>query len=328
MVMRLPIRTSHVGSFPLDYSRENVYMIMRDLRSIGIDAPPYPQLRSFIDIYLQSLVDEGVAWTRDGFYFINIDRVDDIRKIKPKVLEAEDAVEALGKYDLGFKWLRAPVTGVFTLASRLYIEEDIGKGLYATLISKKDLVRDVLTPYIRSFIEYLLGLGYNIVFLDEPILGVIVGKRRIILGYTEDFIADTINYLLRNINAERGIHVCGRISGKLFELLASIESLDILNFEFYDTRENLDIINHETLEKYDKLLAPGIVSAKKPFVEEPDKIRKLLNEIIRLASGRIDLVSGDCGFAGLKDTLDDPLETYRISIEKLKRIVSIVRELP
>lgn len=324
----MPIRTSHVGSFPLDYSRENVSTIMRDLRSIGIDAPPYPQLRSFIDIYLQPLVDEDVVRTKDGFYFINIDRVDDIRKIKPKVLEAEDAVEALRKYDLEFKWLRAPVTGVFTLASRLYVEEDIGRGLYATLLSRKNLVRDILAPYIRSFVEYLLGLGYNIVFLDEPILGVIVGKRRIILGYTEDFIADTINYLLKNVNVERGIHVCGRISGKLFELLASIESLNILNFEFYDTRENLDIIEYGILEKYDKLLAPGIVSAKKPFVEEPDKIRKLLNEVYRLAGGRIDLVSGDCGFAGLKDTLDDPLETYRISIEKLKRIVSIVRELP
>ena len=189
-------------------------------------------------------------------------------------------------------------------------------------------MKDLLAPYVRSFIEYLLGLGYNIVFLDEPILGVIVGKRRIILGYTEDYIADTINYLLRNVYGEKGIHVCGHISNKLFELLASIESLDILNFEFYDTRKNLDIIDHGILEKYGKLLAPGIVSAKRPFVEEIKEIRELLNEIYKLAGGRIDLVSGDCGFAGLKDVLDDPLETYRISIEKLKRIVSIVRELP
>ena len=321
------MRTSHVGSFPLDYSRENVYRVMRDLWEIGLDAPPYPQLRSFIDIYLQPLVDEGIVLARNGFYFINMDRVKDIRRIRPRILEAEDAIEALRKYGLKFKWLRAPVTGVFTLASRLYIEDDIGRGLYATLLSRKDVVRELLAPYVRSFIDYLLGLGYNIVFLDEPILGVIVGKRRIILGYTEDYIADTINYLLKNVYCEKGIHICGRISNKLFELLASIESLDILNFEFYDTRKNLDIIDHRILEKYDKLLAPGIVSAKRPFVEEMKEIRELLSEVYKLASGRIDLVSGDCGFAGLKDALTDPLQSYYIAIKKLETIVNIVHSM-
>lgn len=321
------VRTSHVGSFPLEYSRDNVLMIMRDLYNIGIDVPPYPQLRNFIDIYLQPLIDEGIVWIKNGLYFTDLKQLDRFLGIKPRIPEAEDAVIALRQYNLGFKWLRAPITGVFTLASKIYVEEDIKKGLYATLLNRKDLLVDVLVPYIRSFINYLLELGYNIIFIDEPILGVIVGRKRIILGYTEDLIIDTINYLLKGIKAEKGIHVCGRISKKLFELLASIEFLDILNFEFYDTRENLDIVDHKILEKYGKVLAPGIVSAKEPIIEGLDKIKKLLVKINKLAADKIDLVSGDCGFAGLKNVLSDQLKVYRIGIEKLRRIVLAVKNL-
>jgi len=322
----LALRTSHVGSFPLDYSRENVDRIMKDLWSIGIDVPPYPQLRSFIDIYLQPLLNEGIIYSKNGFYYINFNQIDHIHKIKPKISEAEDAINAMIKYNLLFKWLRAPVTGPFTLASRIYVD-DLSKGLYATLLGKKDFIMDALAPYIRSFVEYLVDLGYNVLFLDEPILGVIVGKKRIILGYNEEYIIDTINYILKGIRVEKGIHVCGRISDKLFKILAKIDSLDILNFEFYDTRENLEIIDHKVLEKNNKLLAPGIVSAKNPSIESLDEIKKLLEKIYRIANGRIDLVSGDCGFAGLRNALDNPLDSYRISIEKLMRIVAIVREL-
>ncbi|RLG83690.1 MAG: methionine synthase [Thermoprotei archaeon] len=320
------MRTSHVGSFPLSYSRENVDRIMKDLWSIGIDVPPYPQLRSFIDIYLQPLLNEGIIYSKNGFYYIKFNQIDRIHKIKPKISEAEDAINAMIKYNLLFKWLRAPITGPFTLASRIYVD-DLSKSLYATLLSKKDFIMDALAPYIRSFIEYLVDLGYNVLFLDEPILGVIVGKKRIILGYNEEYIIDTINYILKGISVEKGIHVCGRISDKLFKILAKIDSLDILNFEFYDTRENLEIIDHKVLEKNDKLLAPGIVSAKNPSIEGLDEIKKLLEKIYRIANGRIDLVSGDCGFAGLRNALDNPLDSYRISIEKLRRIVAIVQEL-
>jgi len=299
---------------------------MKDLWSIGLDVPPYPQLRSFIDIYLQPLINEGIIYSKNGFYYIKLDQIDHMHKIKPKILEAEEAINAMIKYKLLFKWLRAPVTGPFTLASRIYVD-DVSKGLYATLLCKKEYVMNIVAPYIRSFVKYLVDLGYNVIFLDEPILGVIVGKKRIILGYNEEHIINTLDYILKDISVEKGIHVCGRISNKLFKILAKIDSINILNFEFYDTRENLEIIDHKVLEENDKLLAPGIVSAKNPSVESLDEIKKLLEKIYRIAGARIDLVSGDCGFAGLRNVLDNPLDSYRIGIEKLRRIVAIVREL-
>jgi len=321
------MRVSHVGSFPLDYSRDNVYRAMSDLWRIGVDAPPYPQLRSFIDIYLEPLVREGIVWREDGFYYVKLDRVEDVAGIKPCVPEAVDALEAIRELGLGFKWLRAPVTGVFTLASRLYVEKDVSRGFYATLLTRKEIVEDILTRYIRSFVDYMVSLGYNIVFIDEPVLGVLVGRKRIALGYTEDYIVDVMEKVLRGLSVERGVHVCGRVSDKLFQLLLSIESINVVNLEFHDTPGNLEVLDKRMLEKYDKLIAPGIVSARKPVIEDPREIKDLLNKIIDKTGGRIDLVSGDCGFAGLKNALTDPLQSYYIAIKKLETIVNIVHSM-
>ena len=76
--------------------------------------------------------------------------------------------------------------------------------------------------YIRSFVDYMVGLGYNIVFIDEPVLGVLVGRKLIALGYTEDYIVGVMEKVLGGLSVERGVHVCGRVSDKLFQLLLSI----------------------------------------------------------------------------------------------------------
>ncbi len=320
------IRTSHVGSFPLDYSRENVEMILKDLYTIGLDAPPYPQLRSFIDIYLEPLLKANIISYSRGFYFSKPKDLEESSLPTPTIQEAIDTINYLKRANVKFKWLRAPVTGPFTLASRIYVEEDISKGLNSTLLKHKEILFNKIVPYIKSFIRFLLNLGFNIIFVDEPVLGVIVGKRRILLGYSSNDIREVISSLFTNVGGEHGIHVCGHISNKLFEILASIDELNILNFEFYDSRRNLNVIDKKLLEKYDKFLAPGVASAKKPSIETVDDIKKLLNIINNLVDGRIDLVSADCGFGGLKDALNNNIEAYRIGINKLKNIVYVVKK--
>ena len=85
----MSIRTSHVGSFPLRYSPENVRQVLSDLASIGIDAPPYPQLRDFVDIYLRPLLNAGLLSENRGTYFADLRIIHEPLLPKPKIPEAE-----------------------------------------------------------------------------------------------------------------------------------------------------------------------------------------------------------------------------------------------
>ena len=318
------IRTSHVGSFPLEYSEENIERIVRDLYDIGIDVPPYPQMRSFIDIYLEPLVKAGILTKRHNHYFIDIDEAKYSKLPHFKIVEAESTINYINRLGLKFKALRAPVTGVFTLASRIYVEKDPSIGLRATLLPHLDIMRDLLMKYVREFIKYLLDLGFNVIFIDEPILGVIVGRKRILYGLSENDIIEIIDSVLRNFSVEKGIHVCGRISDKLFRILVQVSNLKYMNFEFYDTPKNLDVIETEILESYDKFIAPGIASSRKLVIEDINAMVKILNEVFRRARRRIDLVSADCGFGELRSFSRNSMEPYRASIIKLRNIVRAV----
>lgn len=110
-------------------------------------------------------------------------------------------------------------------------------------------------------------LDYNILFIEELVLGIIVGKRKILFDISKQEIIDAINYLFSKVPGEHSIHVCGRLSPKLFEILVKMNKLDILNFEFYDNPLNIESINPNLLEENNKVLAPGIASAKKSFIE-------------------------------------------------------------
>jgi len=129
------------------------------------------------------------------------------------------------------------------------------------------------------------------------------------------------------LKSERGVHVCGRISSNLFSILASIDEIQILNFEFHDTPENINVVDKTVLEKYDKVLAPGVASSKKPVVESTEEILSLLKRIYDKAGGRIDLISADCGFGGLRESAGSGVNAYSIGLAKLKNIVQAARAL-
>ncbi len=320
------MRTSVVGSFPLEYSESNVERVMLDLWRIGVDAPTYPQLRSFIDIYMEPLVKAGIVDRKGNFYFSSPERISEAKFPAPAIDEAEIATRIVREEKLGFKWLRAPVTGPLTLASRIYVRPETALGLNATLLAHKELVKEVLAKYIREYVKYLVNMGFNIVFLDEPVLGVIVGRKRILLGYTETELSDIISSVIEQPGIEKGVHVCGRVSNKLFTLLASTKGIDFRNLELHDTPQNIDVINGSLLEKNDKKLSPGVISSKKPIVEDENEIETLLRRISERAKGRMDLVSPDCGFGGLREA-GESINVYSIVLKKLERLTSVVRRL-
>jgi 5-methyltetrahydropteroyltriglutamate--homocysteine methyltransferase len=321
------IRTSHVGSFPLPHSMENLGRVLEDLSRIGIAVPPYPQLRSFVDIYLEPLVKKGVLEKRGEMYYVkSLDALEQLKKLEPSIPEAEYAARLVRERGYRFAGLRAPVTGAFTLASRINVDPSKPPTVDNSLVPLKEYV-GLLAEYVRRHLEYMAWLGYTVLFIDEPFLGVIVGRRRILMGYTEDDILDYISKVYEGLPGEHGIHVCGRISPRLFEILVRGEHLHILNFEFHDNPENIGSINPKLLIDSGKKLAPGVASSKKPQVETADEILQLLKKIGELVEWRVDLVSADCGFGGLAVESGDPEEAYRIGLRKLENIVKAVSML-
>ncbi|MEM1596090.1 MAG: methionine synthase [Desulfurococcaceae archaeon] len=319
------IRTSHVGSFPLSYTIENVARVMRDMANIGLDAPSYPQLRSFIEIYLDPLVTQGMLRRERDLFIASRSLPESFNAELIKVSEAEIAINIARSENLKFKWLRAPVTGAFTLASRVYLHEDTSRGIAATALSNKDIVRNFFAELVRESARYLSNLGYNVVFLDEPFLTLVIGRKRLLFDYKAEDIIETLDYIVKPVSGEVGIHICGQLHRGLIEIIAQVPRIKFISVELHDIPENLEVVDKSILEKYDKILSPGVVSAKKPVVEEIEDVLNVLRKAHDKTSGRIDLVSGDCGFRGLRGSIGQEEQEYLVSISKLNVLVKAVK---
>lgn len=321
------MRSSHVGSFPLEYNLQNVGRVIKDLAVIGIDVPPYPQMRNFIDIYINPLLNEGIVSLVGDFIYADPTQLIKQRLKYFQIPEAEYTIRFVKEAKLSFKGLRAPVTGAFTLSSRVYVVKG-STGLTSTALARKELLEDFFIDYVGGFVKYMSSLGYDIVFIDEPSLTLIVGARKNLFNYSDDEIIEALNKVAKNSgNAEVGIHVCGRIHRKLFEILTRVPNVRYLSFEFHDSPGNLEVIDKHLLELYDKVVSPGVVSSKNPVVENPTEVLNLLKKVFEKTEGRVDLVSGDCGFAGLRGSLGDMEKEYKISLAKLEEVVKAVKAL-
>ncbi len=315
--------TSHVGSFPLQHSWDNVERIAGDLAKIGIDLPPYPQMRSFIDMYLEPLVEAGLL-VKKGSSTYHADPKKLLDSRPPRVVAPEAELAARLRSRLGFRWMRGPATGPFTLASRVYVSE--GQGLSATALANRDLVTGFFAEYVRGVVESLVSLGYDFIVIDEPMLANIVGRRVLLYGYSPEDVLETYHRILGPAKGRlRGTHVCGRLPHRLPEILAESPDLDVLNHEFADSRANLEIEWRRILEASGKTLSPGILSSKKPVVETVEQAEQLLEAVASKAGWEnINIVSADCGFAALSSSAG-PEEAYRIGLEKLGVLVELAR---
>lgn len=257
-----------------------------------------------------------------------MDKINYWHKVRLHIPEAVDTINAIKVSDIKFSQLRAPITGPFTLASRIYLSDDIGKGLSSTCISRKELVLDIISRFVVNVVKYVSELGYNIVFLDEPVFNYIIGSKKILFDYKEEEIIDTIDRITSSVqNIEYGIHVCGRLNIRIIGLLTQIPRIRYINIELYDSPSNLNLISKEVLEKNDKYLAPGIVSSQKLMIESVDEATNLLINAYGKSGGRIDLISADCGFRGLRGALGDREKEYDIAIAKLRTVVESVRRV-
>ncbi|RLE87488.1 MAG: hypothetical protein DRJ67_04670 [Thermoprotei archaeon] len=307
--------SSHVGSIPLDYSPENVERSFRDLVEAGVDVVPAPQLRDFTSMYLEPLVEAGVLSRVHGAYAVSGD-LDEVRRVAPSIPEFK-LVAKLAK-EQRVKWLRAPVTGALTLASRVYVG-DPSKGIRSTALVKREMVVECLSQYVANIVRNAVEHGFNVVVIDEPMLSNIVGRRVLLYGYSEEEILEIYSRELKPARGLlRGTHVCGRVSERLASLLAESEELEFLNHEFHDTPQNLDLPWRSVLEEGDKFLSPGVFSSRRAEVESIEEIVSHAKRVIRIVGEeRVNIFSGDCGLGGLRKIE----EGYAISLGKLRNLV-------
>jgi len=319
------VYTSYVGSFPLDFSRENVERALRDVVEIGIDYPCYPQLRSFIDMFLDPLMEakalkraENVYVVDYPFYTLNLDDVAEQLEI-PEFTWSIDFLASTG-LSSKIKGFRACVTGPYTLASQVYIKPPYT--LSNSGLSSRAVV-DKLTSYV-SVIAERFSEKASIVSIDEPILSVIVEDRGIQLGLSEDSVRSSLNRIFKSIKSTSSIHVCGYLSNRLVRLLVSTD-VKVLDHEFKDWPKNLELFSKELLLSNNKLLALGSISTKSPKIEAVDEVKSFISKAREKFGETLFIVKPDCGFKGLRSSFKTAEEAYAASLSKLKVLVEAAK---
>lgn len=311
--------TTYVGSFPLDYSIENIKRIVGDVVNIGIDYPALPQLRSFIDMFMKPLVEANVVKpTLRGFTVLNLDNILDLKPNVPEYLYSLNLLEGCRSRVKGVK---AAVTGPFTLASQISIGYE-RSGLGSSILTVKNYTWRIV-EYVCLIVKWVEGLGVDVICIDEPILSVIVGRKLILFNYTVDEIIDMLNRVL-NIGCLSAIHVCGVVSPQLAEILLNTRA-KILDHEYHDTPRNFDVYRRGDVERYDKLLSIGVVSSRSGRVESVDEVKSLISKSLDLYGSHVFMFKPDCGFAALKGLFKTSEDAYNVSISKLKAIVEGVK---
>ncbi|MHA2007018.1 MAG: hypothetical protein ACXABO_05475 [Promethearchaeota archaeon] len=331
--------TTVVGSWPLDNTFENMVKIFNDLIQIGIDYPCYPQLISMIDQFLIPLAKNvnQLEEYNNKFY------LSDDFKI-PKDLVALKYGEFIKKFFNDRRYLleqvrgtKACLTGPFTLATEIALKGDIATGIKPRFFSEP---RAIMVDWIvEKFAEIMkqIGKAYNamgidIISMDEPILGFLVGRK--VLFHSDDFIIRILNKSISEIKSLSSIHVCGRISPYLRDLLLQTD-VNILDHEFTTNKENFEIYNKTHLRENDKILALGAVKSKfmpvsgweiDDYVEKVNSLEIYIKNAVKQYGKENLLIKPDCGFLPLKDTFAESVG-YEIVLRKLQNMVQAVKKI-
>ncbi|MBY9006313.1 MAG: hypothetical protein KGD63_06110 [Candidatus Lokiarchaeota archaeon] len=331
--------TSVTGSFPLANTNENIQRTIEDQINIGIDYPCYGQLESILTQFLFPLSEKlpefellnNRFYLHDDFSIPNEPIGTDYIKFLMDFLEKRKELKTK------IKGTKGCLTGPFTLASEIILSENLSKGLRSILFSEP---RAIMVGWIVSKVAEIMkivaknysNMGVNIIAIDEPILGLLVGKK--IMFHSEDFIIKTLNNVVSETNCLSSVHVCGQVSPKLRDILLQTD-INILDHEFQTNENNYDIFKKSHFERHDKYLALGAVKTKirpkkdsqiNDYVESETEIKEILKKAIKLYGKQNLFIKPDCGFLPLRDVFEEDF-AYEITIRKLKNMVSAVKKL-
>ncbi|MFX0039907.1 MAG: hypothetical protein ACFFCY_16295 [Promethearchaeota archaeon] len=330
--------TTVVGSWPLNNTYNNMVKIFTDLIQIGIDFPCYPQLLSMTEQFLSPLskilpqLEEinGKFYLHDEF---SIPKEPIALEYGKFIIKFFNENPDLKKFVRGTK---ACLTGPFTLTFETILKDSIAKGLKPVIFEEP---RAVMVDWIvDKFAEIIkqIGKAYNdmkidIISCDEPILGLLVGRK--ILFHSEDFIIRTINKAISGIKGLPSIHVCGRISPNLRDLLLKT-NVKILDHEFSTNEENFKVFEKKHFQGTDKFLALGTVESKfvpvkdkkiNDYVENVELLKIYINRAIEQYGKENLIIKPDCGFFPLK--IFGEKDGYEIAISKVRNMVLALNDL-
>ncbi len=318
------LNLTFVGSFPLKKTRENIVRCTEDVLSIPVDYPNYAQLEDMGHQFLQPLADAGlgIARERDSYWLTG-------ELQKPSGAIANEALDILlelsksGRFKDKVRGVKACITGPFTLASRILLDQP-KLGLFGeTALSEPEVVERLAEIVAEVAVSYR-KMGVDYITLDEPILSVIVGRKLLLNEYTEAGIIETINKAFSRVDCLKGIHVCGSISRKLAETLLETR-VDVLDHEFKDSERNFDVYRREDFEHHGKKLGLAASSSRVLRVEPIEEMASILKRGIEVfGEETILMVKPDCGFRGLDPEGNPQGVAYAASIGKLRNLRSAV----
>ncbi|MHA2035341.1 MAG: hypothetical protein ACW972_00895 [Promethearchaeota archaeon] len=331
--------TTIVGSWPLSNNTKNMVKIFSDLIEAGIDYPCYPQLISMISQFLSPLA-KSINQLEDvnGKFYLS----DDFKIPKnPIAVEYGEFINTYfnerSSHLEKIEGTKACLTGPLTLASEIILKGEIAQGIKPRVFSEPraimvDWVVDKLAEIMKSVGKAYNDLGIDIISMDEPLLGVLVGRKP--LFHSEDFIVETLNKSISEIKNLSSIHVCGRISPKLRDILLQT-NVKILDHEFTTNEKNFEIFQKEHFEGTDKFLALGAVKSQfgpengkdvNYYIEQIDSLEIYIKKAINQYGKENLIIKPDCGFLPLKDTFGES-KAYEISMGKVRNMVKALNNI-
>jgi len=333
--------TTVVGSIPLENTPENMERAFRDLIDIGIDYPCYPQLVKDMNYQflspLSALINP-LEEAEDGLFYLS-----DEFNVPNRLVALE-----YGDFIINFlknhpslrkqiKGTKACLTGPFTLASEIILKGKIANGIKPQIFNEPRAI--MLEGIVNKLAEIMkrIGKAYNdlgieIISMDEPILGLLVGRK--IFFHSKEFIIETLNKAISGIKQMSSIHVCGRISPFLRDLLLETET-KILDHEFRNNDSNFKIFEKRHFENSDKLLAMGTIKTNfseikdgtiNDYVEDVKSIQEFVKKGVQQYGKENLIIKPDCGFGALKKAFEQNF-AYEIMIRKLKNMVLAVEHI-
>ena len=282
--------TATLGSFPLEDTEEHRMKVIQDLIELQIDFPNYPQLQDMGTQFLHD-IEQGIH--------------------PPGIEPFEWTVQYFQRHKLSEKVrLKACITGPFTLSSYLLTKEQ-----YQTSLRNQKLIE--LTKLLEETC-HRIGQTAHLAFIDEPILSLIFGRRRILYGYNEEDVISTFNRLRESLgDILVGTHICGRISPLLAQTLLQTD-LEILSHEYHDTPQNFNQYQPNDIHQKEKTLAMGCISTKQTTIESVEEIHAFMKKATS-KYGRNIIFTPDCGF-GTLFIEESQRASYEIAIQKLRNL--------
>ena len=331
--------TTVVGSLPLENTSENMKKGFNELINIGIDYPCYPQLVNMNSMFLSPLSNlvEALKEENGAFYLSDDFKIPD----KLVALEyGEFIIDFLKEYPQlkgKIKGTKACLTGPFTLTGEIILHEEIAKGVEPKISKEPRAI--MVESLVEKFAEIMkrIGkayndMGINIISMDEPTLGLVVGRIPHI--HNEEFIIEMLNTAISGIKGMSSIHICGRISPALRDIILQTD-VKIMDHEFRTSEGNFKTFEKSHFENTDKYLGMGTVETKvvpikdgklADYVEDINFLKNWIKRGIDHFGKENLVIKPDCGMGPLLGTFGQELG-YDIATRKLNNMVLALKEI-